>query len=108
MHRLDTLGLETVETGRPLLLHAIDRIERHGLTAYDAMYLVLAESIDANLATFDRQLAAAAGPRAITFDESHGLHEPPAVYERDVTWPSYKGASAYLAKLRAEALAERA
>lgn len=107
IHRLDTLGLETVETGRPLLLHAIDRIERHGLTAYDAIYLVLAESIDARLATFDRQLAAAAGSRTITFDEGHGLREPPAVYEDEVTWPSYKGASAYLAKLRGEALAER-
>jgi predicted nucleic acid-binding protein len=108
LHRLDTLGLETVEPGRAMLLHAIDRIERHGLTAYDAMYLVLAESIDADLATFDLALAAAAGPRAIAFDEGHGLHERPPVYERDVTWPSYKGASAYLAKLRAEALAERA
>ena len=107
IHRLDTFGLETVEPGRALLLHAIDRIERHGLTAYDALYLVLAESIDADLATFDRELVAAAGPRAVSFDESHGLHESPAIYERDVTWPSYKGASAYLAKLRAEALAER-
>lgn len=106
IHRLDTLGLETVEAGRPLLLHAIDRIERHRLTAYDAMYLALADSLDAGLATFDRDLAAAAGPRAITFDEGHGLHETPAVYERDVTWPSYKGASAYLAKLRSEALVE--
>ena len=108
VHRLDTLGLETVEPGRPLLLQAIDGIERHGLTAYDALYLVLAESINADLATFDRELVAAAGPRAIVFDEGHGLHETPAVYEHDVTWPSYKGASAYLAKLRAEALAERA
>jgi predicted nucleic acid-binding protein len=108
VHRLDTLGLETVEPGRALLLHAIDRVERHGLTAYDAMYLILAESIDADLATFDRELAAAAGPRAITFDEGHEVHETPVAYERDVTWPSYKGASAYLAKLRADALAERA
>ena len=108
VHRLDTLGLETVEPGRALLLHAIDRVERHGLTAYDAMYLVLAESIDGDLATFDRDLVAAAGPRAITFDQGHGLHESPAAYERDVTWPSYKGAAAYLAKLRAEAMAERA
>jgi predicted nucleic acid-binding protein len=108
VHRLDTLGLETIEPGRPLLLHVIDRVERHGLTAYDAMYLVLAESLDADMATFDRELVAAAGPRAITFDEGNGLHEAPAVYKRDVTWPSYKGASAYLAKLRAEALAERA
>jgi predicted nucleic acid-binding protein len=107
VHRLDTLGLETVEPGRPLLIQAIDAIERHGLTAYDALYLVLAASLDAQLATFDRELAAAAGARAITFYESRGLHETPAVYENDVTWPSYKGASAYLAKLRAEALAQR-
>ena len=107
IHRLDTVGLETVEPGRALLLHVIDRVERHGLAAYDAMYLVLAESIDAELATFDRELAAAAGPRAISFDEGHGLHETPPAYERDVTWPSYKGVSGYLAKLRSEALAER-
>lgn len=108
IHRLDAFELETVEAGRPLLLHTIDRIERHRLTAYDAMYLALADSLDAGLATFDRELAAAAGQRAITFDDGHGLHETPAVYEHQVTWPGYKGASAYLAKLRAEALAERA
>jgi predicted nucleic acid-binding protein len=107
IHRLDSLGLETVELGRPLLLHVIDRIERHQLTAYNATYLALAESLDADLATFDRQLGVAAGARAITFDDGHGLHGTPAAYEHDVTWPSYKGASAYLAKLRAEALAER-
>jgi predicted nucleic acid-binding protein len=107
VHRLDVFGLQTLEPDRPLLLQVIDRVERLRLTAYDAMYLVVAESLDADLVTLDRDLAAAAGPRAITFDEAHGLHEPPAVYEHDVTWPSYKGASAYLAKLRAEALAER-
>jgi predicted nucleic acid-binding protein len=108
IHRLDTIGLATVEPGRPLLLHAIDRVERYRLSVYDATYLVLAESIDADLATFDRELAAAAGPRAITFDETTDLHESPAPYEREVTWPNYKGASAYLAKLRSEALAEQA
>lgn len=108
VHRLDAFGLQTLEPDRPLLLQVIDRVERLRLSAYDAMYLVLAESLDAELATLDRELAAAAGPRAITFDDGHGLHETPAVYEHDVTWPSYKGASAYLAKLRAEALAERA
>lgn len=108
IHRLDAFGLQTIETDRPLLLQVIDRVERYRLSAYDATYLVLAESIDADLATFDRELGAAAGPRAVSFDEGHGLHETPAVYERDVSWPSYKGASAYLAKLRAEALAERA
>jgi predicted nucleic acid-binding protein len=108
IHRLDVFGPQTVEPDRPLLLQVIDRVERLGLSAYDAMYLVLAESVDADLATLDLELAAAAGPRAVTFDDGHSLHETPVVYERDVTWPSYKGASAYLAKLRAEALAERA
>ncbi len=107
VHRLDVFGLRTVEPDRPLLLQVIDRGERFGLSAYDALYLTLAESLDADLATLDRQLAAAAGPRAIAIDEGHALHEPPAVYERDVSWPSYKEASAYLAKLRAETLAGR-
>jgi predicted nucleic acid-binding protein len=107
VHRLDVFGLQTVEANRGLLVRVIDRVERLHLSVYDAMYLALAESVDADLATLDRRLAVAAGPRAITFDEGHGLHETPAVYERDVTWPSYKGASAYLAKLRAETLAER-
>jgi predicted nucleic acid-binding protein len=108
VHRLDVFGLQTIEADRPLLLRVIDRVERLHLNAYDAMYLALAESLDADLLTLDRALAAAAGPRAATLNEGHSLNETPAVYERDVTWPSYKGASAYLAKLRAEALAERA
>lgn len=108
VYQMERFGLRTVNPDRGTLMLVIDRVERLGLSSYDALYLAVAESLKADLATFDRQLAAAAGPRAITFDEGHGLHEPPTVYEHDVTWPSYKGASAYLAKLRAEALAERA
>ncbi len=107
LHRLDTMELETIESSRSLLVQVIDRVERFRLTAYDAMYLALAESLDAELATFDRSLAAAAGPRAVPFGEDHRLHETPARYEHDVTWPNYKHASAYLSKLRAEALADR-
>ena len=108
VYQTERFGLRTVNPDRGTLMLVIDRVERLGLSSYDALYLAVAESLRADLATFDRQLAAAAGPRAITFDEGHGLSETPAVYEHDVTWPSYKGASAYLAKLRAEALAERA
>jgi len=107
VHRLDVFGLQTMEVDRPLLVQVIDRVERFGLSSYDAAYLVLAESVDADLLTLDRQLAAAAGPRAITVVEGNDLQETPVFYEHDVTWPSYKGASAYLAKLRAEALAGR-
>lgn len=108
VYRSERFGLRTVNPDRGTLMLVIDRVERLGLSSYDAVYLAVAESLKADLATFDRHLAVAAGSRAITFDEGHGLHETPAVYEHDVTWPSYKGASAYLAKLRAEALAERA
>ena len=107
IHRLNSFDLETAESTPPMLLQIIDRIERYGLTPYDAAYLVLAEDVGGQLATLDRDLAAAAGSRAITFGDDHRLHDAPAVYEHDVTWPNYKEASAYLAKLRMEALAGR-
>jgi predicted nucleic acid-binding protein len=37
---------------------------RHNLTAYDAVYIALAEALDARLLTRDRRLAAAPGHRA--------------------------------------------
>jgi predicted nucleic acid-binding protein len=37
---------------------------RHNLTAYDAVYVALAEALDARLVTRDRRLAAASGHRA--------------------------------------------
>jgi predicted nucleic acid-binding protein len=37
---------------------------RHNLTAYDAIYIALAEALDAPLLTRDERLAAAAGHRA--------------------------------------------
>jgi len=107
VHRLNSFDLETVEAAPPMLLQIIDRIERHRLTPYDAAYLVLAENVGGQLATLDRTLAAAAGSRAITFGDDRRLHDAPAVDEHDVTWPNYKEASAYLAKLRTEALAGR-
>ena len=37
---------------------------RHNLTAYDAVYVALAEALDARLLTCDRRIAAAAGRHA--------------------------------------------
>jgi predicted nucleic acid-binding protein len=104
VHRLDTFGLETVEVDRTLVLRVIDLVERFRLTAYDAQYLAIAESLDGELATLDRALTVAAGDRAVRLVDDRRLHERPAVYEAEVTWPMYKEASAYLAKLRADAL----
>jgi predicted nucleic acid-binding protein len=107
IHRLDELGLETIPIDRPLLLLALDRAERLSLTSYDAAYLALAEVLDARLFSMDRALLAAAGSRGFGVDgeTEHRLSEAraPNAAERRPTWPDYAGASAYLAKLRAEA-----
>ena len=100
---LEAAGLETVEVDRPMLLLAIDAVVRHGLTAYDAAYLALADAADARLLTTDATLAAAAGPRAILFGEDRGVREAPARYLPADTpaWAAWPGAAAYLRELRA-------
>lgn len=103
VHQLDRMAMATIEPDRPLLLAAMDLAERSGLSSYDAMYLAVAESMDGSLLTFVHELRSAAGPRAISLG-GHRLSEPSSPYKREVTWPRYKGASAYLAKLRADAL----
>lgn len=104
VHQLDTYDLETIEVDRTVVLRVIDLVERFRLTAYDALYLATAESLDGELATLDRALTIAAGERAVRLGDDLRLHEAPAVYEHDVTWPRYREAGAFLAKLRADAL----
>ncbi len=106
VHTLETFRIETRDLDRGQLLLAIGAVERFRITAYDAQYLVLAETLACDLATLDRELARAAGPRAIEIEgyrPGHRLSEARVPYEHDVTWPDYKHASAYLASLRAEA-----
>lgn len=105
IHELDRLGLETIDIDRPLALSTLDLAERHGLSASDAMYLALAISLDGQLLTFDEQLRLASGARAIATDDGHRTGQTAAPHEDDVTWPSYKEASSYLAQLRAETVA---
>jgi predicted nucleic acid-binding protein len=103
VHYLDTFDLETVDLDRPHLLLVVDAVEHHGLTGYDASYLVLAELLDASLATFDRPLAAAAGGRWIPVDRPTGVHEARIAYPSEPTWPDYSGLGAFLSRLRAAA-----
>lgn len=106
VHTLETFRIETRDLDRGQLLLAIGAVERFRITAYDAQYLVLAETLACGLATLDKDLARAAGPRAIAiegFGPGHRLSEARARYEHDVTWPDYKEASSYLASLRKEA-----
>ena len=105
IHELDELGIASVDVDRALLVLTIDRVERHGLTAYDAAYLALTDSLGGHLATVDRRLAAAAGSSAIYLGPDpppRRLSEDREPYGAEPTWPDFAGASAYLARLRAE------
>lgn len=97
---LESLGLGSVELDRPQLLLTIDAMGRGALSAYDAAYLALAESADAELLTLDRRLADAAGSRALRIDGGHAIHESPKPYSE--SWAAWPGAAAYLRKLRAQ------
>jgi predicted nucleic acid-binding protein len=97
---LETFELESIELERPQLLLTIDAMGRGALSAYDAAYLALAESADAELLTFDRRLAAAAGSRALPIDGGHAIQESPEPYTD--SWAAWPGAAAYLKQLRAQ------
>ncbi len=113
VYDLEQLGLDTQSPARPFMLAVIDAVEAHGISAYDAEYLVLAEAAEADLLTGDRHLASAAGSRAIHIDPGHRLSENTAVYaphspSTPPDWPRWPGAVRYLEELRREtqALAE--
>ena len=108
IHALDRLGLESREMGRESVLQMSDLVERFALSAWDAGYLALADSTDADLVTADRELARAAGERAIWVGPGGKIAEPPAAYEVEPTWPSWRGAAAYLGELRRQAAEESA
>jgi predicted nucleic acid-binding protein len=101
---LEELGLESVALDRPHLLLTIDAMGRGGLSAYDAAYLALAESVDGDLLTFDRRLASASGARALPVDRGHAVNEPRGSYEG--SWAEWPGAAAYLRKLRAQVVGQ--
>lgn len=100
VYELEQAGLATADVGRPGILSVIDAVGRFGLTAYDAAYLVLAESADAMLLTADARLASAAGDRAILVGSEGGVADPPTGYAAEPSWAAWNGAAAYLAELR--------
>ena len=102
LREVDEIGVESVRTDRALLLVGIDMQHAHGLSAYDAAYLALAQVEDAQLLTLDARLAAAAGGRAIEIDGwPRRLSEEAAPYGLEpVDWARF---GPYLARLRAEA-----
>lgn len=65
---LDKLGITTIRSDRTSLLLALDPMGRRGLTAYDALYLALAQSMNARLGTLDRRLAQVAMDAGVAVD----------------------------------------
>lgn len=99
---LEQLGIVTGDVGRPMTLAVIDAIGRSGLSAYDAAYLVMAEASDAALLTADVALAAAAGRRALLVGRDRTVSESSGRYEPEPAWAGWRGAGAYLARLRSD------
>jgi predicted nucleic acid-binding protein len=105
LHALDGLDIATVDLARPGLLLVADVMERHGLDAGRASHVVLAELLDAHLATLDPAAAHAAGPRlaAIGADEAAApAADAPA---RPGSLPDYRGLGSFLGELRRRAAA---
>jgi len=107
---LDGLGLRTLEADRPLLLLAIDAMARHELSAYDALYLALAQSTYAGLATLDRRLAAAASAEGLSVQpaDDERLAETRVAYASDgplePLWLRSAAVGRHIAELRRAAL----
>ena len=108
LREIDAIGIASVTLDRATVLTTNDLAERHRLSAYDAAYLATAIACDATLATLDRALALAAGPRldpAFGGDHPGGVREATPAYEPGaVTWPHSPVAIDYLATLRRRGL----
>jgi predicted nucleic acid-binding protein len=95
---LDDVGFQTVSLDRPGVLLTLDLMIRHGLTAYDAAYLALAEVEDARLLTLDHRLGVAAGRRG-AIQPKRGTAETPEPYGA-LPPPTWAAHGRYLAELR--------
>lgn len=103
LREIDELGVESIGIERALVLGMIDLQHHHRLSAYDAMYLALAQAEDSRLLTLDARLAEAAGERAIRLNgrPARRVMEQPAAYAAEpIDWARF---GPYLAQLRAEA-----
>lgn len=97
---LDEVGIATTAVDRPLLLLAIDRAEAHDLSLYDAVYLALAEVLDAGLVTLDEALSEAAGERVRPTPLPRSTAEELAPYRTPTARERLAAIGTYLAELR--------
>lgn len=72
---LERFGFTAEPPSRKRMMAVIDAVATHGLSAYDAGSVVLAELADAHLLTGDASLAGVAGARAIRITSQHRLAE---------------------------------
>jgi predicted nucleic acid-binding protein len=102
MRDIDELGPRTVASHRGLVILGVDLMSTHGLSAYDASYLALAQAEGARLLTADRRLGRAAGDRSV-ITLPRAVHEQLAPYGMDLPVGTMAAHGAYLAELRREA-----
>lgn len=109
---LDKLGITTIQSDRTSLLLALDPMERRGLSAYDAVYLALAQSMNARLGTLDRRLAQVAMDAGVVVesDPPTRLAEDSGTYNAAVpqrpSWIRSAAVGRHLAELRQGALTD--
>ncbi len=95
---LDSLGLITVQASRAGLLQSVAVMIERTLSAYDAAYLALVETHEADLLSLDRRLIASAGNRAIALDDEH-VRERRTEY-RLQPWITWEEAAEYFGAVR--------
>lgn len=99
---LDEFEVQTLASSRALVLLGLDLSVAHGLSAYDAAYLALAQAEDARLLTTDRRLARVARERSVIRFPG-AVHEELSPYGTDLPVGALAVHGQYLAELRREA-----
>jgi predicted nucleic acid-binding protein len=103
--RVEALGFMDVALDAPLRLRALALARSHHLTTYDSVYLALADSLGARLATLDGRLGVAAAELGLLHAPlpTRRLAEPRALYGARPPDPiSLAALGARLAELRLE------
>lgn len=105
LHALDGLDIATIDLERPGLLLVADAMERHSVDAATAAPVVLAEILDAPLATLDPLTARAAGSRLVRIGAGEAAAPAPHPAGRPGSLPDYRGLGPFLGELRRRAAA---
>ncbi|MGD8684646.1 MAG: type II toxin-antitoxin system VapC family toxin [Chloroflexota bacterium] len=83
VQQAEAIGIQLVETTRPLRLRALVLARQHRLTMYDALYPAVAEAAGAPLFTLDDRLARATDSMGLGHEGERGRISEPSVPHLD-------------------------